>query len=185
MAMEMHIELLDVQADRVRVAVELDPHQTLRLDELVVFLTDGNGDTFGPRVLLPISGELHGAVSTTVELRSTSPCLPDHTSIRAEAWVAGEMHACAIPAHSWTDLAVHLSGESPELDPFEPSALRSIRGGDYRKLRRYLPWLANLARCGASQGLPILEPPQEDPIPQGMDLDPDCEAWLRDLMSEE
>jgi hypothetical protein len=81
---------LDEREDaRVFATVILIPDSPFTLDGVAVQLFDAEGESLSSKLLLPVSGDLVGPVSSRVELRSRSGDIPIGSQVIATAWWPG------------------------------------------------------------------------------------------------
>ena len=140
MGVSVNLELEDRHPDRVFVSVVVRPSDPpCTVDEVTVQLLCPLRQELGPRVLLPIHGNLTTPVTTTVELRSGGE-LPEGCSIAAVAWSNAEPIRATCPADPSTSLAAHLTG-SPLGLPSAPGTFSTLRPAERASLHAAFPWL--------------------------------------------
>lgn len=171
---------LDERHDaRVFATVILVPDSVLTLDGVAVQLFDSDGESLSSKLLLPVSGELVGPVSSRVELRSRRGEIPIGSQVVATAWwPGGQVHASrctdagtTLQAHALAEMAIAQTDEEVLLD---------LLAEERERMMRLFPWIVRPPSTKALEH----EQSAED-LGQDMGLDDADAEWLKDLMNEE
>lgn len=185
MDVELQIELEERREDRVRVVFRLTPGgRSSRVEGAAIRLVDAGGQELCPRTLLPIAGRVAAPMSLSVELRSCG-LLPEGARIEATAWSGRSQAQATCPADPYLRLRDHLRGarvglpdDEVEIDEVSPELMD--------RLERRFPWLTQPLRPAEVAG--VLEAADErtpEEVAEGLGLDADCAAWLKDLLDED
>lgn len=171
---------LDEREDaRVFATVILVPDCSLTLDGVAVQLFDADGESLSSKLLLPVSGELVGPVSSRVELRSSSGAIPAGSQVIATAWWPGghlQASRCTDPgttlqAHALAEMAIAQTDEEVLLD---------VLPEEREKMLALFPWMVRPSSPKALEHEQSVEDLGED-----MGLDDEDAEWLKDLMNED
>ncbi len=171
---------LDEREDaRVFATVILVPDCPLTLDGVAVQLFDADGESLSSKLLLPVSGDLVGPVSSRVQLRSSSGEIPVGSQVIATAWWdGGQMQAsrCTDPgttlqAHALAEMVIAQTDEEVLLD---------VLPEERERMMALFPWMVRPPSTKALEHEQSAEDLSED-----MGLDGDDAEWLKDLMNEE
>lgn len=185
MDVELDIELEERREDRVRVAFRLAPGvRGARVEGAALRLVDAAGRELCPRMLLPIAGRVSAPLDFTVELR-TCGVLPEGARIVAVAWSGRSQAQATCPADPSMRLRDHLTGARLGV-PAGPGLLEPVDDDLRARLERRFPWIAQPLRPPEVAG--VLEAPDERgaaDVVDGLGLDDDCAAWLKDLLDED
>lgn len=174
------VQLDERTADRVIVVVGLAPTAgPAHVDGVAVELVARNGESLGPRQLLPIHGALTGPITTRVELRAPGGReLPLGCTVVTTAWAGVDQTVTECPADPWTEFPTHVFGKRPV--PLEsgraPRTFQAATRADRARLAKKFPWMA------------VPPAPPAPPTPDAFDdlgLDDDDAAFLRDLLDDD
>ena len=180
---ELRLESRETKA--VIVSVLLTPAEggaTLSGCELE--LQTAEAEPLGPRLVLPIAGELTAPMRSTVQLRASSE-IPRGSRVFATAWDASEVLEFWIPADPRTALWTHLkAGNHPSFGTCDVQ-LADLTADEQAQLANHFQWIANLRR---PQVLDAYKTDLGDAF-EGMvaDLGLDAEAaeWLREIIGDD
>ena len=187
LAFELRLE--ERCADRVVVSVLLAPSGGApRIDGVALQMITRTGEPIGVRMLLPISGELHQPMLSTVELKSPGG-IPAGTRVVGTAWQGAETREAVIPTDPFTELEVHMRARrrlgalagSQELEP--------LTTGERAVIAKDFPWVEEPRIPVAIGELSIVESedtagPIEDLV-ENLGLDEDNAEWLKELLAED
>ena len=175
--------------DRVVVSVLLSPAGgTPRIDGVALQMITRTGEPIGIRMLLPISGELHQPMLSTVELKAADG-IPAGTRVVGTAWQGADQREAIIPTDPFTELEVHIRARrrlgslpgSQELEPLT-TAERAVIAKDF-------PWVEEPRLPAVADELAILESEDTghaiDDLVENLGLDEDSAEWLKELLEEE
>ena len=130
--------------DRVVISVCLAPGDgSIQIEGVTVELLSPRQQSLGPRLLLPVSGQLVGPLVTKAELRAHAPLIPPGSVILGTAWTGDEQIEATCAADPWVGLEAHLRGYR-----VRPP---SDRGGTLDDLGE-----EELGRVGVGQRFPVL-----------------------------
>ncbi len=180
--LSMHLRLHERQPDRVRVLVGLDPRSAIHVDGVALELVDEAGEPLSTRLILPISGTVEAAFSTTAEVRAHRP-IPPGSRVVATAWTEHGIVDAACPADPCPDLHDHLQGRGLISMFRQPTALHGLAQLERCRLGKRFGWLAPAKPC----------PPRvvedrgtlADDVCADLGLDDDQSEWVRGLMTED
>ncbi len=173
----MDVRLVSREPDRVGVVVHLTPkHATVTLDGVAVELLSRQGESIGPRMMLPIAGRLAGPLQTAVELRTSVGELYLGGTVTVTAWEGNQQLTASCPADMWTAFERHVKGSEPVLPAESNESLESLEPEELRALWAAFTWL--------KEPEPAPEPELDDLVEE-LGLDDEDAAWLRDLMNED
>lgn len=179
MGVAFTVRLVARMHDRAVVAVVLDPREPVDVESVALELLGPDGAGLGARLALPLAGRLTTRTDVRAELRSVDG-LPEGSTIVGRLWQDGAVTATATcPADPWTELETHALGTTA-IPPASPDLeLEEVGPRGRSRLLALWPWLGRARVPPADPGL--LEEGGDDPI-EGLNLDPEDEAFLRDLL---
>jgi hypothetical protein len=187
MPFAFQLELADRAEDRVQVAVSMVPSGAPQnIEGVAVQLLSRAGDPLSPRLLLPVSGRLSGALMTTAELRAKSD-LPLGARVHGTAWGDGFSLEASCPADRWTELAAHVRGRPAAGIVTRHVDLEPLIGEEKDELIRRLGWLAECPWCETNEPLEATSEEDERELCNAVDelgLDEEDAEWLKDLLHE-
>jgi hypothetical protein len=187
-SVDLAIRLLERHADRVIVAVILDPcHGPTCVDGVGVELFSRERDSLSHRVLLPISGTLTQPMSVQVELRADSP-LPLGAFIQGQCWQGCESFCAVCPADPSTELEAHVRGRHPVAcarrapeSAFDPD-LEGLSRAERARLAAVFPWVDG-PRAPVEGCVPCLDAMEDfDELSEELGLDEAEAALLREIL---
>ncbi len=182
MALQLDVQLLRREPDRVEVEVTLAPRSSaLPLGGLTLQLLCPQRSALGPRMQLPVSGLLQGALSTRIELRALTP-IPEGSSVLATAWWEEGQLEATCSADRYTDLQDHLAGPRARLPGVDDVHLEVVGASGRLALLGRFPWLT---RAEPPEVLDDDGPTTCEDIADDLGLDEDCAAWLKTLLDED
>jgi len=184
-SLSIDLRLDDREEDRVWVSVSLSPEEEVHtVDGVTLQLCTRDGECLGPRLLLPISGQLSGPLVTRAELRSLEP-IPRNSRVVAVAWWGQEQIEVSCPSDLGTCMAFHVRGITRVPLP-ERAAIRDIEPEERDILARHLPWV-NEPRVVADAGHmdPLDTEESFDEVVDDLGLDEESARWLKDLLIED
>jgi hypothetical protein len=175
----------DRQADRVWVSVSLSPEEESHtVDGVALQLCTRDGGCLGPRLLLPISGQLAGPLVTRAELRSMEP-IPRESRVVAVAWWGHEQIEVSCPSDRGTCMEFHLRGITREPLP-DRTAIRNLEPGEREALAAHLPWVnESWAVSDPKQIEPLDTEESLDDVVEDLGLDDENARWLKELLTED
>jgi len=183
LSLEIHLD--ERHDDRVYVSVLLKPDggdvQTIHGVELELQCPKRMG--LSPRVLLPISGELSGAIMTQAEIRS-SICIPQGARVVGTVWTGNEQLVAECPTDPSTGMEGHVRGHPRIGTQVDDRALEDLLDSERLVLRRALPWLGMPATEEKDHNLDVTDDEVDD-LCGHLGLDDECTQWLKDLMAED
>ncbi len=183
MALDVELVLEERGVDRVRVTLVVSPADgAVAVEGASLQLVGESGEVVCPRMLVPIRGELHSAMATTLELRGTGP-LPQGCRVVAVAWCADGHVQVTCPADPFITPGEHVRGERVLDVPAEDALLTALEPGERAVLNRRLAWLRP-AVVDAAGVIEVDEGPTVEEIQEGLGLDAEHAAWLKDLLEE-
>ncbi len=179
MGVAFTVRLVARLQDRAVVAVVLDPREPVDVESVALELVGPDGAALGARLALPVSGRLTTRTDVRAELRSVDG-LPEGSTIVGRLWQDGAVTATATcPADPWTELETHALGTTAIPPAGADVELEEVGPRGRARLLALWPWLARARVTSADSGM--LEGADGDPI-DGLNLDPEEEAFLRDLL---
>jgi hypothetical protein len=180
--LSMLLRLHERQPDRVRVAVRMCPKQAVQVEGVALELFDGNGEPLSTRLILPISGSVEHAFSTTVELRSHGP-IPEGSRVVATAWTESGPLEATCPADPCPDLHDHLQGRGLISMYRQGTPLHGLGHQERCRLGQVFGWLAPSVPCQPR----VLEDHGHlvDEVCEDLGLDEEQSEWVRGLMAED
>lgn len=189
--MGLHIDLhLDERhEERVAVTVYVSPTaDTSRVEGLIVELRTGDGERLGPKLCLPVAGELTGPLSTHAVVHADRP-IPKFSEVVATAWADKELTQLRVPAELSTALEAHVRGQVLSLRGTpQPEALTPLEAA---RLEEWMPWISEPPRRQQTQLEPLLaraehadEVDPVDEIAADLGLDEENAEWLKELLRE-
>jgi hypothetical protein len=184
------VKVIEVRERRIEVGVCLTPEgPPTSVDGLAVELRDRFHEAISPRVLLPISGVLAGALSIKAELRADQD-LPRGALVVASCWGEHGDLETATPTETATALELHMRGCNPVAPADHMYGPERLLCEEREALARAFPWVANFhIRCkGETDGPIVVEEPHEiqvDDFLDSMGLDGEDAELLRSLLEEE
>jgi len=177
--------------DRVVISVCLAPGDgSIQIEGVTVELLSPRQQSLGPRLLLPVSGQLVGPLVTKAELRAHAPLIPPGSVILGTAWTGDEQIEATCAADPWVGLEAHLRGYRVRPPSDRGGTLDDLGEEELGKLAQALPWL----RAGGfgPPPSPFLEPEDDEDLAESMDefvdelgLEDEDAEWLRELMAED
>ena len=185
MSISIDLRLDDREDDRVWVSVSLCPEDDVHtVDGVTLQLCTRDGECLGPRLLLPISGQLAGPLVTRAELRSMEP-IPRDSRVVAVAWWGHEQIEVSCPSDLGTCMAFHMRGVSGVPLP-EHAAIRDLEPEERDALAQHLPWVREI-RVVSEPGLlePLDTEESLDEVLDDLGLDEENARWLKELLTED
>lgn len=189
LALKFELRIEERAADRITVSVLLAPEAgPVVIEGVALQLYSRTGDALSIRMLLPISGELHHAMLSTVELKAAGS-ITQGARVVATAWRGTQQRELSVPTDPFTELEVHMRarrriigiGSAPDLEPIEPEE-RALFARDF-------PWINDPLMPVVLGELTVVE--SEEPDGEAIDdmvdnlgLDPESSEWLKDLLDE-
>ena len=192
MPLSFEMELTERLVDRVIVAVSIVPgEQPAEVDEVMLQLTTRQGEPLSPRLLLPVSGAMVGALLTTAELRFSGGEIPPGARVIASLWGSNDLHLEATcPADAWTELAAHVRGHSLTGIVTRDVSLRTLDMGEREAILQRLPWLAKCCSQPADGPLEATaehdtyDPEDTGDFVDALGLDSTDADFLKELLQE-
>lgn len=185
----LDLRLEERESDRVRVSVCLSPDGgPQNVDGVALQLCTREGVCLGPRLLIPIGGQVVGPLTTSAELRSRT-AIPDDSQVVAVAWWGSEEVEVTCPSDRGTCLEFHMRGRKRVPLP-DHAVLRRLTKGERATLTALMPWVAEpLVLPDPTEIEPVDtdETAEEmaDEICAELGLDEDNARWLKELLTEE
>ena len=185
LALDFSLRLEDCSGRRVLVSALLSPSAgPVRLEGVELQVVDAAGERLGVRMLLPIAGELHQPMLSTVELKCAE--LPRGARVVGTAWRGGEAVEAVLPTEPFTALEKHVRARA-RLGGFAPETeLEVLEGAERRAFAAVYPWV-DAPRVPVVAG--ALEAVEEtagvDHLVEGLGLDDESSEWLKDLLHED
>lgn len=190
MALKLSFELrLEERCgDRVVVSVLLAPSDGKAvLDGVALQLFGRDGEPIGVRMLLPIAGELHHPMLSTLELKVEGE-IPAGARVVGTAWRGAEQREATLPTDPFTELEVHLRARR-RLGPVEGDLeLERLTPEERARLARDFPWVDEPRLPKAAGELTVVEHEGEDlmdELVENLGLDEENAEWLKALLDEE
>lgn len=191
LSLDFELRLEDRCGDRVVVSVLLAPSGgPARIDGVALQLHTRTGEALGVRVLLPISGELHHPMLSTLELRADE--VPLGSRVVGTAWHGAEQREATIPTDPSTGLEVHLRARA-RVSPAEGDrVLEKPTAEERARLARLYPWIEEPRVPVAVGELSVVE--SEEPVDEDeaidemvdeLGLDEESSDWLKELLAED
>jgi hypothetical protein len=191
LALKFELRIEERGTDRITVSVLLAPDPgPITLDGVALQLFTRTGEAQGVRMLLPIAGELHHAMLSTVELKS-----PDGialgSKVVATAWLGAEQREASVPTDPFTELEVHMRARRRILVASSDSELERLIPEERALFARDFPWIDEPRLPVIAGELTVVEseePPEEeylDDLVDNLGLDPESSEWLKELLEEE
>lgn len=191
LSLDFELRLEDRCGDRVVVSVLLAPTGgPVRIDGVALQLHTRTGETLGVRMLLPISGELHQPMLSTLELRADE--VPLGSRVVGTAWYGSEQREAVVPTDPSTGLEVHLRARTRVLSDEGDRVLERPTPAERARLARDYPWIDEPRVPVAVAELQVVE--NEEPVDdeQALDdlvdelgLDEESSDWLKELLAED
>lgn len=184
MPLNLDLRLDERQSDRVMVSVRLEPDDDCRtVDGVALQLCDASGDDLGPRLLLPISGQLSGPTLTRAELRSLRP-IPEGSQVVATAWWGQEQIEVSCPSARGTCLEFHMRGRTRVALPSN-TEVRPLSRGERAVLVQVMPWIAEIRPQPQRGAIEDVEPEDTaEGFVEEYGLDEENAQWLEELLAE-
>lgn len=179
MAIDFQLCLDQREDARVFATVILVPNANLMLDGVAVQLFDADGESLSSKLLLPVSGQLVGPVSSRVELRSRTGEIPPGSEVIATAWWDGEQVQARRCTDAGTTLQAHTLATG-RIALSDDEVLLDVLAEERDAMIALFPWMVRPAKIKALEHEVSAEDLGED---LGLD-DADAE-WLKDLMDDE
>ena len=183
--LDFSLRLEDRGGQRVLVSALLAPTEgVVRLDGVALQVFNRQGDALGVRLLLPIAGELHQAMLSTVELKCRE--IPQGSRVVGTAWWGLEQREAVLPTDPFTELEQHVRARK-RLGTFaDATDLDVVEGEERLRLARIYPWVQEPRVPVTTPALEVVEPEEDvDDLVDHLGLDEDSTEWLKDLLSEE
>jgi hypothetical protein len=186
--LDFSLRLEDCNGQRVLVSALLRPSAgVVRLEGVALQVVAGDGEPLGVRMLLPIAGELHHPMLSTVELKCGE--LPRGARVVGTAWMGVEVVEAVLPTEPFTELGKHVRARS-RLASFAPATeLELVEGAERRRLVALYPWIDEPRVPKVAGELDVVADADEadvvDEIVDGLGLDEESAEWLKDLLQEE
>ena len=181
MSLDFQLCLDEREDARVFATVILIPDaDTVSLDGVAVQLFDAEGNSLSSKLLLPVSGELVGPVSSRVELRSHAGIIPSGAQVVATAWwPGGHIHAqrCTDPG---TTLHEHVLA-SGRIALTDEDVLLDVLPEERERMVALFPWMVR-PRIPGSLELDVEEEAAD--VVDDLGLDDDDAEWLKNLMDQ-
>ena len=169
---------LDEREDaRVFATVILVPDQALTLEGVAVQLFDADGESLSSKLLLPVSGDLVGPVSSRVELRSRRGEIPVGSQVIATAWWPGGHVQASRCTDAGTTLQAHALAETL-IGQTDEEVLLDLLPEEREQMVALFPWVVRPSSKALEH-----EQTAED-LGEDMGLDDADAEWLKDLMNE-
>lgn len=185
--LDFSLRLEDRGAARVLVSALLVPRQGIaRLDGVALQVLDKAGDPLGVRMLLPIAGELHHPMLSTVELRCSD--LPAGARVVGTAWCGAESQEAALPTEPFTELREHVRFHRRITGLADAADLDVLDGAPRRRLAALYPWVDEPRVPRFAAELDAVDSEDDagiDELVDGLGLDAESADFLKDLLSEE
>lgn len=189
LALKFELRVEERGTDRITVSVLLapDPGPTT-LEGVALQLFNRTGEAVGVRMLLPIAGELHHPMLSTVELKVPEG-IALGSKVVATAWLGAEQREALVPTDPFTELEVHMRarrriaamGSSIELERLIPEE-RELFARDF-------PWIDEPRLPQIAGELTVVEHEEAeedlDDLVDNLGLDPESSEWLRELLDED
>jgi hypothetical protein len=172
LALDFSLRLEDRSAQRVLVSALLAP-------------TDGSVRLEGVALQVPIAGELHHPMLSTVELKCAD--LPAGARVVGTAWNGVDVAEATLPTEPYTHLQQHVR-PCRTLGAFAPAdELEVVEGDERRRLAALYPWieLPRVPRTAAELAIVDDDERVVEDLVDGLGLDEESAEWLKDLLSEE
>lgn len=183
LALDVELVLEERGVDRVRVTLVVSPADgVVAVEGASLQLVREGGEVVCPRLLVPIRGELHSAMATTLELRGTGP-LPPGCRVQAVAWCADGNVSVSCPADPFITPGEHVRGQRVLDVPADDALLTPLDASERAALNRRLPWLRP-APAEAAGVIEVDDGPSVDELQEDLGLDAEQAAWLKDLLDE-
>lgn len=189
LVLRFELRLEERCSDRVVVSVLLAPASAApRIDGVALQLFTRTGDPLGVRMLLPISGELHQAMLSTVELKVQGG-IPTGTRVVCTAWCGTEQREASIPTDPFTELEVHMRARR-RLGPLAGcDALEPLTSHERALIAKDFPWVEEPRVPVAAAELSVVESEDStdsvDHLVDDLGLDRDDADWLKDLLKDQ
>lgn len=187
LSLDFSLRLEDRGADRVLVSALLVPTQgSVRLDGVALQVLDKAGDALGVRMLLPIAGELHHPMLSTVELKCTD--LPAGARVVGTAWQGADAQEAVLPCERFTELEQHVRARRRIAGFAVETDLDVLEGPDRRRLAAVYPWVDEPRVPRIAGELEVVDEEVDDEVDRvvdGLGLDEESAEWLKDLLSDE
>jgi hypothetical protein len=186
LALDFSLRLEDRSAQRVLVSALLAPTDgSVRLEGVALQVLDKSGEPLGVRMFLPIAGELHHPMLSTVELKCAD--LPAGARVVGTAWNGVDVAEATLPTEPYTHLQQHVR-PCRTLGAFAPAdELEVVEGDERRRLAALYPWieLPRVPRTAAELAIVDDDERVVEDLVDGLGLDEESAEWLKDLLSEE
>jgi hypothetical protein len=192
LALKFELRIEERGTDRITVSVLLAPEQGPTLLEGVALqLFNRTGEAQGVRMLLPIAGELHQAMLSTVELK-----IPEGIALGsrvvATAWRGAEQREASVPTDPFTELEVHMRARRRILAMGSSIDLERLIPEERALFARDFPWIDEPRMPQIAGELTVVESEETvdeeeylDDLVDNLGLDPESSEWLRELLDEE
>lgn len=151
MSLTLEVHLEERLHDRVRALIRLSPNNgVMGIEGVAVELFDEDRNALGPRVLLPIAGQLSDSLVMRVELRCEG-ALPPGAMILATAWHGADSTKAMTTTDPWTAFEAHIRGKrcvcSGAVIPFDDDLLlEGMTAKERHALSSKLPWIGEKLR---------------------------------------
>lgn len=184
--LKFELRLEDRGGERVLVSALLAPEgPSVRLDGVALQLHTRTGEPLGVRLLLPISGELHQPMLSTVELRCDA--VPTGARVVGIAWLGGEQREATVPTDPFTELEVHMRGRRRIAAFAVADDIDLLERAERDRIARDFPWVDEPRIPRAIAEIEVVEEESDD-VDRMIDelgLDDESAEWLGELLREE
>jgi hypothetical protein len=178
----------DCSGQRVLVSALLRPSTgTVRLEGVALQVVSPDGEPLGVRMLLPIAGELHHPMLSTVELKCGD--LPRGARVVVTAWSGAEVVEAVLPTEPFTALEKHVRARGRIVGYAPATAVELVEGDERRRLAALYPWVEEPRVPKIAGELEVVDDDGGDDvvdeIVDHLGLDDASAEWLKDLLHEE
>lgn len=190
LALDFSLRLEDSSGRRVLVSALLSPSAgPVRIEGVALQVVDAAGEPLGVRMLLPIAGELHQPMLSTVELKCAD--LPRGARVVGTAWHGPESVEAVLPTEPFTALEKHVRARRRLAGLANATDLDLLEGAEREAFAAIYPWVREPRVPRAAGALEVVddaEGAEGDPVDDlvdGLGLDEESSEWLKDLLQED
>jgi hypothetical protein len=185
----LSLQIEELCEDRVRLIVSLRPEcDDADIEGVAVELVGCGGEAIGARLMLPLSGRLHGPMSLKTELRATHD-LGRGCRIRGIVWHAGGKVEASCPCEPSTSLETYMLGGRVCMRPYSHLDIPSTLSTDERThLVHGFPWIETYGERRRSKPVRVIEEQPDDlvdDITSCYGLCPEDAAFIKELFEDE
>lgn len=187
LALDFSLRMEDCSGQRVLVSALLRPSTgAVRLEGVALQVVSADGDPLGVRMLLPIAGELHHPMLSTVELKCGD--LPRGARVLGTAWNGSDVVEAVLPTEAFTALEKHVRARGRIVGFATGTDVELVEGAERRRLAALYPWIEEPRVPRAAGELEVVDDEATDVVDEIVDtlgLDDASAEWLKDLLHEE